>query len=130
MDISVIVPAYNAEKYIRPCLDSILNQTKKEFEIIVVNDGSKDNTLKILNEYKEQYSDIINVIDQENQGLSVTRNNAIKVAKGKYVVFIDSDDYVKSDMLEKLYDKAVSGGYDVVASDVNCIYPDKEVLVK
>ncbi len=129
-DISVIVPAYNAEKYIEKCLDSILNQTKKEFEIIVVNDGSKDNTLDILNEYKNSYPHIIRVIDQENQGLSVTRNNAIKEAQGDYLVFIDSDDYIKSDMLEKLFDKAVSGGYDIVASDVDCVYPDKTVLIE
>lgn len=129
-DISVIVPAYNAEKYIEKCLDSILAQTKKEFEIIVVNDGSKDNTLNIINKYQEKYPDIINVIDQHNQGLSMTRNNAIKESKGEYLIFVDSDDFIKPDMLEKLYAKAILSGFDVVASDVDCVYPDKSVLIK
>ncbi len=124
-DISVIVPAYNAEKYIKKCLDSILCQTKKEFEIVVVNDGSKDGTLDILNEYGGKYPETVRVVSQENQGLSVTRNNGVLKAVGKYVIFLDSDDYIKPDMLEKLYNKAIEGDYDVVCSDVDCIYPDR-----
>ena len=130
VDISVIVPAYNAEKYIRKCLDSILCQTKKEFEIIAVNDGSKDDTLSVLNEYKERWPGIVKVFSQENQGLSVTRNNGVKQASGKYIVFVDSDDYIKHNMLEVLYKKAIEGDYDVVCSDVDCIYPDKILTVR
>lgn len=125
IDVSVIVPAYNAEAYIRKCLDSLLNQTKKEIEIIAVNDGSKDKTLDILNEYKSNYPEIITVISQENQGLSTTRNNGIKVARGKYIAFVDSDDYVKEDMLEVMFNKALQGDYDVVACGVDAVYPDK-----
>lgn len=128
--ISVIVPAYNAEKYIEKCIDSIIDQTFDDFEIIVVNDGSKDGTLNLLNAYKKKFPELIKVIDQKNQGLSMTRNNGIKVADGDYLIFVDSDDYIKPDMLEVLYNKAVSGGFDVVASDVDCIYPDKTMLIK
>ena len=128
-EISVIVPAYNAEKYISKCLDSILGQTFKNFEIIVVNDGSKDNTLALLNEYQLKHPETVKVIDQQNQGLSMTRNNAIKEAKGNYFIFVDSDDYIKPDMLEKLYNAAKDGNFDVVASDVDCIYPDKTIKI-
>ena len=80
IDISVIVPAYNVEKYISSCLDSLLNQTKKEIEIIAIDDGSTDNTLNILNEYKRNNPSKIHVISQNNQGLSITRNNGIKLS--------------------------------------------------
>lgn len=129
VDISVIVPAYNAEKYIEKCLDSILCQTKKEFEIIVINDGSKDGTMEILNRYGEKYPLQVRVISQHNQGLSVTRNNGIQAAEGEYILFVDSDDYIKPDMLEKLYAKAIEGNYSVVASDVDCIYPDRQMRI-
>ncbi len=130
VDISVIVPVYNAEKYIISCLDSLINQTKKEIEIILINDGSKDNSLEILNKYAEKYPNLIKVISQENQGLSVTRNNGIKCANGKYVFFVDSDDVVKIDVLEKLWEKVKEYEYDLIAYDVELIYPDKTVIVK
>ncbi len=129
IDISVIVPAYNAQDYIRTCLDSILCQSKKEFEIIVVNDGSRDATLEILRDYEKNYPQVVRVFSQENQGLSVTRNNAIRQAKGKYLLFVDSDDSIKEDMLKTLYEKAVEGDYSVVASDVDCVYPDHTTLI-
>lgn len=130
VDISVIVPVYNAEKYLEACLDSLVNQSKKEIEIIAINDGSKDGSLDILNRYAEEYSDLIKVMSQENQGLSVTRNNGIKCANGKYVFFVDSDDVVKLDVLEKLWEKVEEFEYDVIAYDVELIYPKKTVIVK
>lgn len=130
VDISVIVPVYNAEKYLEACLDSLINQTKKEIEIIAINDGSKDNSLQILKEYELKYPKLIRVLSQENQGLSVTRNNGIKASKGKYVFFVDSDDAVKSDILEKLWNKVKEYEYDLIAYDVELIYPDKTVVVK
>lgn len=96
---SFIVPVYNVEKYLEKCLDSLVNQTYKDFEIIVINDGSKDNSEKILDFYKNKYS-FIRVIKQKNQGLSVARNNGVKKAKGEYIIFVDSDDYVDKNMLE------------------------------
>lgn len=130
VDISVIVPVYNAENYLKACMDSLVNQTKKDIEIIAVNDGSKDDSLKILEEYESKYPKLVKVLSQENQGLSVTRNNGIKVAKGKYVFFIDSDDVVKTDVLEKLWKKVEEYEYDLIAYDVELIYPEKTVIVK
>ena len=91
--ISVIIPVYNVEKYLRECLDSLLNQTFKDIEIICVNDGSTDGSLNILNEYASKDSRFI-IINQNNQGLSAARNNGLNVAKGDYVAFLDSDDYI------------------------------------
>lgn len=127
-DISVIVPAYNSEQYLKNCLDSLVNQTKKEIEIIAVNDGSTDNTLKILKDYEKMYPTLIKVISQNNQGLSTTRNVGIKHAVGKYVAFVDSDDEIELDLLEKVWKKIEEYEYDVVAFDVKWIYPDKELI--
>jgi hypothetical protein len=98
--ISVIVPAYNVEKYIKTCLDSLINQTYSNFEIIVINDGSTDQTEKILNEYESNPK--IRIFSQKNGGLSAARNQGLNLANGELVCFIDSDDSVKSDYLEKL----------------------------
>lgn len=95
---SIIVPLYNSEKYLDECLNSIFKQTNQDFEIICVNDGSTDKSLDILNKYKED----ITIINQENMGLSVARNNGVKKAKGKYIIFIDSDDYIEPKLLEKI----------------------------
>ena len=127
--VSVIVPAYNAEKYIEKCLDSVLAQSFSDFEIVVVNDGSKDATLDILKRYQTQYPEKITVISQDNAGLSTTRNNAIRASTGEYILFLDSDDYILPDMLKTLLEKAQSGDFDVVASDVDAVYPDKTVRI-
>ena len=97
--ISVIIPVYNVENYLRQCLDSILNQTYTDFEVICVNDGSTDNSLNILNEYAKKDSRI-KVISQKNKGLSGARNTGLKFANGEYICFVDSDDYVKETYLE------------------------------
>jgi len=105
--VSVIIPVYNVEKYLRECLDSVINQTLKDIEIICINDGSTDSSLDILNEYKKKDNRII-VITQENQGVGITRNTGIKLANGEFVIFIDPDDlYPENDILETLYDKAI-----------------------
>ena len=98
--ISIIVPAYNVEKYIKACLDSIIAQTYSNFEVIVINDGSTDQTEKILNEYESNSK--IRIFSQKNGGLSAARNHGLKLVNGELVCFIDSDDSVKSDYLEKL----------------------------
>lgn len=99
--ISVIVPIYNVEKYLQECLDSIINQTFKDIEIICVNDGSTDSSLEILNKYAEQ-DQRIKIINQNNQGLSAARNTGIKYANGEYISFIDSDDYIDTSLYETL----------------------------
>ena len=85
--VSVIIPVYNVEKYLRECLDSVINQTLSDIEIICINDGSTDNSLEILKEYAENDSRI-KIITQENQGQGVARNNAIEAAQGEYLVFV------------------------------------------
>jgi len=90
--VSIVIPVYNIEKYLPICLDSIINQTFTDFEVICVNDGSKDNSLKILEEYaKRDFR--IKVISQENGGSGSARNNGLKNAQGKYIQFLDGDDY-------------------------------------
>ena len=104
--VSVIIPVYNVEKYLRQCLDSVVNQTLKEIEIICVNDGSPDNSLSILQEYANRDSRFI-IIDQENQGVGCSRNTGIRKARGEFVCFMDPDDwYPENDVLETLYSTA------------------------
>jgi glycosyltransferase involved in cell wall biosynthesis len=102
--VSVIIPVYNAEKYLAVCIESLLNQTLKQCEFIFVNDGSTDQSKPIIESYKKDDSRII-LINQENQGVSVARNNGLKIASGEYVGFVDADDYVKSDLYQTMYDQ-------------------------
>ena len=99
--ISVIVPVYNVEKYLDRCVKSILRQTYKDFELILVDDGSPDKCPSMCDEWAKK-DERIHVIHQKNQGLSAARNNALKKAKGNYISFIDSDDWISDDMLEDL----------------------------
>lgn len=126
--ISVIISIYNVEKYLRECLDSVINQTLKNIEIICVNDGSTDNSSKILKEYAVKDKRII-IIEQKNQGLSCSRNNAMKIAKGEYIQFLDSDDYLKSDTIEKLYNFASKNDLELCSfSGYNFIDGENELL--
>ena len=112
--VSVIIPVYNVEKYLRECLDSVINQTLEDIEIICVNDGSTDNSLKILDKYALKDKRII-IITQKNQGLSCSRNNALKIAKGEYIVFVDSDDYLRLDALEIIYQNMTEKQLDILS---------------
>lgn len=111
--ISVLVPVYNVENTLDRCLNSILNQTFKDFEIVLVNDGSTDNSGALCDEYAKKY-DNISVIHKENEGLGPTRNAGIRAAKGEYVYHCDSDDWLKEDLLEKAYKAAVETEAQVV----------------
>ena len=104
--VSVIVPVYNVEKYIKECLESLVNQTLKNIEIIVVNDGSPDNSQSIIDEYTKKYPDKIKSYVKKNGGLSDARNYGIKKANGEYIAFVDSDDFVDVTMFEKMYNLA------------------------
>lgn len=110
--ISVIVPVYNVEDYLAKCLDSILNQTFSNIEIICVNDGSTDGSRKILEEYKKR-DFRIKIVDKENGGLSSARNAGMKVAQGEFYSFIDSDDWIDKTMLEKLYENITTLNSDI-----------------
>ena len=128
MKVSVIVPVYNVEKYIEKCLSSLVNQTLRDIEIIVVNDGSPDNSQKIIDKYAKKYSNIKS-FTKKNGGLSDARNFGLKYASGEYIAFVDSDDYVKLDMYEKMYDKAKENNFDMVVCDIDYLYPDKTLRV-
>lgn len=110
--ISVIIPVYNTEKYLRECLDSVINQTLADIEIICVNDGSTDSSLQILQDYAQK-DKRITVLTQKNKGAGVARNLGLKNAKGEYVIFFDSDDYMNMKMLEKLYNRGCETGSDI-----------------
>lgn len=115
--ISVIVPIYKVENFLKKCVDSIINQTYKNLEIILVDDGSPDNCPQICDEYARQDSRI-KVIHKENGGLSDARNAGMKIANGEYVAFIDSDDYISGDFIETLYNAMKAENSDIVECDV------------
>lgn len=114
--VSIIIPVYNREMYLQKCLDTLINQTLKDIEIICVNDGSTDNSLEILNDYASN-DERIKVYSQKNQGPSVARNFGISKATGEYITFVDSDDFVDIKMCEHFYQKALETGADIVVSD-------------
>lgn len=113
--VSIVVPCYNVEKYLRQCLDSVVNQTLKELEIICVNDGSTDSTLSIIQEYANK-DDRIRIIDKPNGGYGESMNRGFDIATGEYLGIIESDDYAELDMFEKLYSSAKKYELDVVKS--------------
>ena len=100
--VSIIVPVYNTSKHLRKCIDSLVNQTQKDIEIIIINDGSTDNSEAIIKEYINKYSSIIKYYSKENEGVAKTRNFGIEKATSDYVLFIDSDDYIDKCLIEKL----------------------------
>ncbi|MDC2864547.1 glycosyltransferase [Bacillus sp. BP-3] len=116
--VSVIIPVYNAGKYITQCVESLLNQTLEQCEFIFINDGSTDNSREIIEGYKELDRRII-LINQENQGVSIARNKGLSVATGEYVGFVDADDYIEGKMYEILYNSAKQDDCDVVISNIN-----------
>ncbi len=134
--ISVIIPAYNRAETIRRSVESVLNQTYPNIEILVVNDGSTDNTGDILDEIQENWGKQnpksqhqLLVIHTENQGVSMARNEGLKVMTGEYVGFVDSDDYIEATMYEKLIEKAEAEELDIVACETEAIYPMGNVII-
>jgi len=122
--VSIIVPVYNAEKYLEECLDSLLNQTLDDYELILVNDGSKDSSEEILREYAEKYPRKLKYITVENGGQGRARNIGIEMAQGEYLGFADSDDWVDPTMFEKLYNAAVECDADMSLCDCIECYSD------
>lgn len=125
--VSIIVPVYNVENYIKKCLESLVNQTLKDIEIIIVNDGSTDNSEKIIQKYLEKYQYKIKYVTKQNGGLSDARNYGMKFATGEYIAFLDSDDYVDITLYEKMYNKAIEEDCDFVECDFIWKYEDKEI---
>ena len=116
--VSVIVPVYNVEKYIDKCLDSLVNQTLKDIEIIVVNDGSPDNSQEIIDKYVKKYPKKVKSYIKENGGQGSARNLGLESAKGEYISFVDSDDYLDLNMLEEMYNVAKEKDNDIVICDL------------
>ncbi len=127
--VSVIIPVYNAEKYIAKCMDSLVNQTLDGIEIIAVNDGSTDNSLALLTEYQNKYP-FVKIFTKENGGQGAARNFAINYAEGEYLGFVDADDYAELNMFEVMYLKAKEGDYDAVYIDHYEVKGDKKIYKK
>ena len=138
--ISVIVAVYNVEKYLRRCLDSIKKQTFCDYELILINDGSSDASLKICQEYVKQDSRI-KLFDNKNQGISFTRDFGVQKASGEYILFVDSDDWIEPDMLEIMYNAAIMNDADIVGcsfymvtnnktQQISCVYNSKEQFLR
>ena len=118
---SIIVPVYNTEKYLKRCLDSISKQSFTDYEVIIVNDGSTDNSSNIISKYPYK------VINQENQGLSMARNNGVKVSSGDYLIFLDSDDYIEKDLLKEI-DMSLSNNPDLVRFQIKEVFDNKDEI--
>jgi glycosyltransferase involved in cell wall biosynthesis len=112
--VSIIIPVYNAVAYISRCLDSILNQTYRDFEIVCINDASTDQSCEIIQKYQNQYPGQINLQSQENSGAGESRNHGIRCASGKYLFFVDNDDYIDKDYIETFVEAAEKNGADMV----------------
>lgn len=115
---SIIVPVYNTEKYVKRCLDSINSQSFKDYEVIIINDGSTDNSSDIISKYPYK------IINQENQGLSMARNNGVKDASGEYLIFLDSDDYIEKDLLKEI-NNSLSNKPDLVRYQIKEVFDNK-----
>lgn len=124
--VSIIVPVYNAEKYLEECIDSLINQTYENIEIILVNDGSTDNSLNICKEY-EKYTNL-RVITQENQGVSTARNKGLETSTGEYIMFVDSDDYIEPNMVEEMIKGVINS--DMVICEYNEKYQNSIIPIK
>lgn len=122
--ISVIVPAYNIEKYLPRCLDSILNQTHKNLEVIVISDGSTDNTNSVIEEYAKKDNRIVPLF-KENSGVSDTRNRGLEIATGDYIGFVDGDDYIEPDMYEALLSNALEYNADISHCGYQMVFPSR-----
>ncbi len=123
--VSVIVPIYNVEKYLEKCINSLLSQTLEDIQIILVNDGSKDNSGNIAKEYEQNNKNRVIYVEKENGGLSDARNYGLKYATGDFIAFLDSDDYIEKNAYEEMYNKAIEENADYVECDFIWEFPNK-----
>ena len=134
MKVSILVPIYNVEKFFSRCLESLFNQTYQNIEYVFVNDCTPDNSMVVLHNFMEKYpsrAKLVRIIENTNNcGIAIVRNTLIKNATGDYVLFVDSDDWIEEDMVEKLVDKAIQTDADVVGCDYYEDYSNKAVLCK
>lgn len=125
MELSIIVPIYNVEDYLEECLESLYNIKNIELEIILVNDGSKDNSFKIMEKFKNMYPEKTVLINKENGGLSSARNAGMKAAVGEYISFIDSDDFIDVDEFERFFKEGQKDKLDVIVGNMRYYTPEK-----
>lgn len=125
MELSIIVPIYNVEDYLEECLESLYNIKNIELEIILVNDGSKDNSFKIMEKFKDMYPEKTVLINKENGGLSSARNAGMKAAVGEYISFIDSDDFIDVDEFERFFKEGQKDKLDVIVGNMRYYTPEK-----
>lgn len=128
MDLSIIIPIYNAEKYLRKCLESLLEEEEIKYEIILVNDGSKDHSDLICKEYQRKKSEIFKYIENENYGCSYSRNYGMTKAKGRYIAFLDSDDFIDKNYFSKLCKLGIEKDLDIVIGGIRFL--DQENYIK
>lgn len=121
--VSIIIPVYNAEKHLKKCIQSVLTQTEKDIEVILIDDGSKDESLHICQLYEKQ-DNRLRVIHQENSGVSAARNKGITLAKGEYIGFVDADDWIDCEMYRLMLGEAKKTDADVVMCDARTVYED------
>jgi len=129
IDVSIIVPVYNKKNYLSRCIESLINQTKKEIQIILVDDGSTDGSYNLLVQYASK-DNRIQVVKKQNGGLSSARNWGVRFAKGKYVGFVDADDWVEPDMYELLFEKATLDDIDIIMCSYFFEYEDRTIIDK
>lgn len=127
MKVSVIIPVYNTESYLIECLDSLVKQTLQEIEILVVDDGSTDGSLRIAREFETAYPEKVKVMTKENGGQASARNMAMKCATGEYLGFVDSDDWVDLTMYQEMYEAAIREDAEIVFCDMQDHFPDRTV---
>lgn len=130
--LTIIVPIYNVEQYLKECLDTLLNQTLKNIQVLLVNDGTKDSSGIIAKEYADNHPEMFTYLEKPNGGLSDARNFGMPYAKGEYVAYVDSDDYTAPTMFEKMYNAAKTTGSDIVECEFEYVYEDtgKHIPVK
>ena len=128
IEVSVVVPIYNVEKYLRQCLESLVNQNFDDYEIILINDGATDNSMKIAQEFEDKYKNI-KLLSKKNAGLGAARNTGMKYVTGKYVLFVDSDDYVSPEYISELYNVINREDSDIVICSHEKIYENKTEIV-
>lgn len=127
--VSVIIPVYNAEKYLVKCLNNIVAQSLEDIEIIIIDDGSTDNSLNIIKKYCSKYENI-KYKSKTNEGQAIARNIGISMATGEFITFVDSDDYIDKEMLEKMYNNAIENNSDIVVCDYVEEYERKKIYKK
>ncbi len=128
--VSVIIPVYNVEQYLRQCLDSVVNQTFKDIEIIIINDCSTDNSINIIEEYKNRYSNIKLINQNLSEGCYKARNIGLEKATGEYIGFVDGDDYIELDMFEKMYSQAKQTNADIVLCNFYTLFTKTNEIKK